>query len=374
MLSRKVRVLCARELMHSLRESVHHLLVAKIEALGLSRYFEVLDREISCPLTRSEAIFAGLHTNVRQLASLEAVGLCWIEEAESISKESLEVLTPTIRLPGSEIWFSLNPDEPAAPVQAFADGARPDTRRIHVVFTDNPFLTPTLDAERSYLQRVDPDAYAHVWLGQTRSHSDAAVFAGKYQVEEFTPVPEPPEGASIHPKRVGSLKFWQGPYFGADWGFSQDPTTLVKCWIYERTLYIEHEAWAIGCDLDKTPALFDTVPGARLHTVRADNARPETISYLRRNGFPRLAAVEKWKNSATDGVAYLRSYERIVIHPRCTHTIEEFRLYSYRVDRLTGDVQPELLDLHNHCIDALRYALAPAIRNRGRGRIVPLRV
>jgi phage terminase large subunit len=353
MLDQRLRVLCAREIQRSLRESVHALLTDKIEALGLSAFFDINDREITCTATGSEVLFAGLWANINTLKSLENIKICWIEEGESVTADSLSILTPTIRAAGSEVWISLNPDAPDAPVMQFVDGSRPDTRHVHVTFADNPFFPVELEGERVYLQSVDPDAYSWIWLGNTRQQSDAQVFKGKYEIQEFTPSP-----------------YWNGPYFGADWGFSQDPTTLVKCWINERKLYVEHEAYGVGVDIDRTPQLFDTVPGSRGYTIRADNARPETISYMRGHFYPNVIACDKWKGCAEDGVAHLRSYEKIVVHPRCTHTAEEMRLYSFKVDRLTSDVLPDLLDKHNHTIDALRYALEPLIKRRGPTRFV----
>jgi phage terminase large subunit len=96
--------------------------------------------------------------------------------------------------------------------------------------------------------------------------------------------------------------------------------------------------------------------------VRADSARPETISYLKRHGLPRVEGVKKWPGSVEDGIAHLRSYEAIVVHPRCKETIQETRLYSYKVDKLSGDVLPEIVDASNHTIDAIRYSLAPLIK------------
>jgi phage terminase large subunit len=353
MLERRLRVLCAREIQRSLRESVHALLTDKIEALGLSAFFDVTDREITCSATGSEVLFAGLWANINTLKSLENIGLCWIEEGESVTDNSLSVLTPTIRAAGSEIWISLNPDAPEAPAMQFVDGERPDCRRVHVTFADNPWFPAELEGERLYLQSVDPDAYAHVWLGMTRTHSDSQVFRGKYTIEEFTP-------------GLG----WNGPYMGADWGFSQDPTTLVRCWIHERNLYVEHEAYGVAVDIDRTPQLFDTVPGSRGYTIRADCARPETISYMRGHTYPNVIACDKWKGCAEDGVAHLRSYEKIIVHPRCTHTAEEMRLYSFKVDKLSGDVMPDLVGKHDHCIDALRYALEPLIKRRNATQFV----
>lgn len=113
-------------------------------------------------------------------------------------------------------------------------------------------------------------------------------------------------------------------------------------------------------------ALTRTIQGER--DIRADSARPETISYMQRNGFPRCEGVVKWKGSVEDGMAHVRQYERVVIHPRCTHTAEEFRLFSYKMDKLSGDVLTDNLDRHNHCIDALRYAVTPNCRRCQRAK------
>ncbi len=347
MLDRRIRVLCAREIQRSLRESVHALLSDKIEQLGLSAFFDINDREITCCVNGAEILFAGLWANINTLKSLENIALCWIEEGESVTQHSLEILTPTIRAAGSEIWVSLNPDAPDAPVMQFVDGERPDVRHIHVTFEDNPWFPVELDGERVYLQGVDPDAYSWVWLGNVRTHSDAQVFKGKYAIEEFTP------GHG-----------WNGPYMGADFGFSQDPATLIKIWIAGRVLYIEHECYGVGIDIDRLPQFYSSIPGSTRYTIRADNSRPETISYLRFHGYQNVGPCDKWKGCAEDGVAHMRSYEKIIVHPRCTNTAAEMRLYSFKVDKLTSDVLPDLVDKHNHCIDAIRYALEPLIQRR----------
>jgi phage terminase large subunit len=388
MLTEHMRVLCARELMNSLSESVHTLLEAKIEALGLYEFFEITNNSIRCITSGSEILFKGLYQNASGLKSLESIKLCWLEQAEAVSKDSLEILKPTIRDEGSEIWMTLNPDNPEAPAQEYADGKKADTLRDHFIYLDNPWWNGVLEGERVDMQRTDPDAYGHTYLGMCRFASEAQVFAGKYVIEAFEPDVKPNKQYEIakdaftrlgrHEELTQILRkeretSWQGPFQGADWGFSADPTVLVRCWIFQRVLYIEYEAFAVGCDIDKTPALFDQVPDARKYVTRGDSARPETISYMKQNGYPKLTAAQKWTNCAEDGVAFMRSFDRIVIHPRCTHTAEEFRLYSHKVVKLTGDILPDLEDRNNHSIDALRYALTPAIRHRGEGRISPLR-
>lgn len=156
---------------------------------------------------------------------------------------------------------------------------------------------------------------------------------------------------------------WDGPYYGADWGFAEDPSALVRLWVHDRTLYVEHEAWGVGVEIDHLPAFFDRVPGVRQHLIRADSARPETISYLQRNGF-KIVGAKKGPGSVEDGVAHLRGYAAIVVHPRCTHAIEEAHLWSYKTDRLTGDILPVLAAGNEHLWDSARYALEPLIRRR----------
>ena len=350
-LSSRIRVLCAREFQKSIAESAHRLLADQIESLGLGRWFDVKAQSITSH-TGSEFLFEGVFANANKLKSLEGINICWIEEAATISNSSLEILIPTIRAAGSFFIINFNPEGIDDPVyKRFVISPPPDSLVDHLTFRDNPWFPDELRKEMEYLRGVDMDAFQHVWEGECRRQSDAQVFKGKYVVQEF----QPAEG-------------WDGPYLGVDFGFSQDPTTLVKCWVENyRRLYIEYEAYGIGVDIDKTPELFAPVPGATEHVIRADSARPETISYLRQHGFPQMAGVDKGPNSVEEGIRFLRQFEQIVIHPRCTHAQEEARLYSFKVDRLTGDVLPDLVDRHNHIWDAVRYALAPLIKAGGAG-------
>jgi phage terminase large subunit len=144
----------------------------------------------------------------------------------------------------------------------------------------------------------------------------------------------------------------------------------VQAFIKDRVLYIRREAVKRSLELDQTVQfLAEQIPQICLHTVRADSARPESISYLAHNGMPRCLAAKKGPGSVEDGVAFVKSFDRVVIHPDCPETAREFRTYSYKVDRLSGDILPVLSDSNNHCIDALRYALEPMIRLKARPRI-----
>lgn len=135
-----------------------------------------------------------------------------------------------------------------------------------------------------------------------------------------------------------------------------DPTTLVRCFIKDRCLYIDYEAYGVGVELDEIPQLFDSVPDSRKWLIMADCARPETVSHIKNKGF-NIESCPKWQGSVEDGVEYIRSFERIYIHTRCPHTYYEFKYYSYKQDKNTGEVLPILLDKDNHIVDSLRYSL-----------------
>lgn len=142
---------------------------------------------------------------------------------------------------------------------------------------------------------------------------------------------------------------------GADWGFSVDPSCLIRGYTEGRTLFVDYEAWMIGCEIDQLPDLFDRVPESRKWFITADSARPETVSYMQRHGYPKINPAIKGPKSVEDGVEFLKSYD-IVVHPRCQHVIDELSSYSYKIDPQTEQVLPILEDKKNHTIDALRYA------------------
>ncbi len=136
---------------------------------------------------------------------------------------------------------------------------------------------------------------------------------------------------------------------------------MVYVDVPNQNIMIRKEAYGHHIELDDLPEMFDLIPESRHTLIRADNARPETISYISRKGFP-IEAADKWKGSVEDGIEWLKSFEKIIIHTDCPHMKDEARNYSYKVDRLTQQVTVDIVDLHNHCWDALRYALDPLIQ------------
>jgi phage terminase, large subunit, PBSX family len=363
----KLRVLCAREMQSSIKDSVHQLLRDQIELMGLTGYI-VTDREIR-HINGSFFIFAGLRHNTSKIKSLEGIDVCWVEEAERITKESWAILIPTIRKTGSEIWVTFNPDQATDATYArFITHAPTDCWAKKVGWEDNPWLTPELRAEKDYMYATDPDAADHVWGGNIRKNSAAQILKDKWVVENFI-VPIDQHGDVIGDE-------WSGPYYGMDFGFGADPVAGVRCWIKRldgraRELYIDYEAYGHGVDIDQTPDLLvESLPRIAAHTVRADSARPDSISYLARHGIARCVGAKKGPGSIEDGITHLRSYTRIVVHSRCKHTIDECKLWSYKVDLRSGDILPIVVDKHNHIMDSLRYALEPMIKPRIRAGFI----
>lgn len=352
-----MRAVCIRENQKSLEQSVKRLIEDKIEKLRLGGRFRVLDKRIETP-GGGLIIFQGMQNHTADsIKSLEGFDVAWVEEAQTLSERSLELLRPTMRTgtvwPRSEMWFTWNPDSPEDPVDNLLRGPNrvPGSVVVEANWRDNPWFPDVLEDERLIDLARDQDKYDHVWEGGYVTISDAVIFRNRVTVEAF----ETPATARF--------------FHGADWGFSQDPTVLVRCFVSNDTLFVDQEAYGHGVELDDTPALFDSIPTARKWPIKADNARPETISHIKRHGFPQIGPAEKWKGSIEDGIACLKAFKRIVVHERCPHTAKEFRLYSFKVDRVTGDVLPVIVDKWNHAIDALRYALDGYIKGAGPMRI-----
>lgn len=345
-----LRILCTRELQDSIKESFHAELKNAIASdPWLSSRYDV-GTDYLRGSNGTEFLFKGLRHNIGSIKSLAQIDLCIVEEAEDVPEASWLALEPTIRADRSEIWTIWNPRTEGSPVdKRFVQTTPPRSRIVELNYSDNPWFPEVLEEQRAHQQRtLDPETYAHIWDGKYLKIGKASVFAGKWRVDDFVP------GAD-----------WDGPYYGLDFGFANDALAGVKMWVHDERLYFEYDCGAPGIELDHTaPMLLRELPGLADHVLRADNARPESISYLKRHGIPRITACEKGKGSVEDGIAHMKSYSEIIVHPRCTNVQSEMRLYSYKVDRLSGDVLPILVDANNHWIDAARYGLEPVMKKR----------
>ncbi|WP_223672933.1 PBSX family phage terminase large subunit, partial [Proteus terrae] len=270
-------------------------------------------------------------------------------------------LTPTVREAGSEIWVTWNPErDGSATDKRFRKNPPDNSVVVEMNYGDNPWFPSVLEEERlSDQERLDSATYAWIWEGAYLENSDKQVLANKYVVKSF------PDDLWQKADRL---------LFGADFGFAKDPNTLLRQFILNDCLYIEYEVYGVGVELDYMPAFYDKIPESRKWPIKADSARPETISYLKRQGF-NISAAKKWQGSVEDGITHLRGFKQIIIHPRCKETAKEARLYSYKTDRITGEVLPVIEDKNNHCWDAVRYGLDGYITQKSNaGLLVPKRL
>lgn len=345
-------ILCAREFMNSLEESSMEEVKQAIRAIPwLDAFFDIGEKYIRTRDKRISYVFCGLRHNLDSLKSKARILLAWIDEAESVSEMAWQKLIPTVRGDDdAEIWVTWNPETPGSATDRRMRLTPPDRAKIvELNYLDNPWFPSILEeARQNDRKRLDDNAYAWIWEGAYLENAEKQVLHGKYEVLDF------PSDLWRKAERL---------FFGADFGFASDPSTLIRSFILGSDLYVEYEAWGVAVELDALAGFYDSVPESRRWPIKADNSRPETISYLRRQGF-NIGPAAKWSGSVEDGISCLRGFKRIYIHPRCKKTLEEARLYSYKVDRNTGDILPVIADDWNHCWDAVRYSLDGYIKGR----------
>lgn len=376
-------VLCGREYMNSLSDSSMGEVKLAIESEPFLRdYFEIGETYIRTKNRRVSYVFAGLRLNLDSIKSKARILLAWVDEAEAVSDIAWSKLIPTVREEGyfpdgsywkAQIWVTWNPElEGSATDKRFRKEVDSDMCIVEMNYTDNEYFPKILENTRKRdLKNLDPATYAWIWEGAYLENSNKQVIK-RYRVSPFDD--------DLWEKADRLL-------FGGDFGFADDPGTLIRMFILENRLYIEYEAWGKHVELDdmwkfyagrdgatkkqmedwklNDDLLFPGVPGSRKWPIKGDSSRPETISKIRKEGF-NITAAKKWQGSLEDGISHLNGFKEIIIHPRCIHTIEEARKYSYKVDK-NGDVLPIIVDDWNHCWDAIRYGLDGYITKKGRG-------
>lgn len=350
------KVVCIREIQKSMRFSLKSLIESKIESLGVGHLFDIQDKVIKRRNGTGIFIFEGMQDHTADsLKGLESFDLALVDEANQLSARSLKLLTPTMRKNGSEIWFAWNPENEDDPVDAFFrdNEGHEDFVLVEVNITDNPFIGETGWKEYARAKALaikkkltDPNAwdeFCHIWLGDYNTRSDRFVFRNYRQ------------GVIDTPENI----VW---FYGADWGFANDETAALRACVIETPkderdiLYIDSEAYEMHTPIEALPALLDNVIDMRKWPSRADSSRPETIDYMRRHGYSKMRRSRKGPGSVKHGVTFLQGFD-IVINPTCVHLLKEMKNYSYKIDRLTEEVLPVIVDKFNHLIDALRYAV-----------------
>jgi PBSX family phage terminase large subunit len=357
---------CFRKVGDTVRRSLLPTFEWAIEMLGASSLFRVTvsPPEIVHVRTGQKIVLSGLD-DPKKLKSIKVKRgwwkFLWFEElSEFMGMAEIRSVRQSVQRGGDRFieFASFNPpNDPQSWVNAEAEKNLPGRIVSHFNYVDVPrhWNGEKFWQEAEELKALDMMAYAHEYLGAAEGNNAAKVFAAKCTVQQFEPQPH-----------------WDGPYFGADWGFSNDPNTLVKLWLEpvgsRFRLYIEYAEFGHNVELDDIPDMWANVPGIeRQYKIWADCARPETISHMKKKGF-RVEAAKKWQGSVEDGVTVIKSFVGIVIHTRCKEMQAEARLYSYKVDRHTQEVTPDIVDAYNHGWDAVRYALSKFIQPHSKGR------
>jgi len=346
-----LRILCAREFMTSMRDSVHKLLCDQIESLGLLGFYDITQASIRGK-NGTEFSFIGLKNNIANVKSYEGVSICWVEEAQTVSRLSWNVLIPTIRAEGSEIWISFNPElETDETYQRFVANPPEDCITMRVNWSDNPWFPETLRLEKDSLKARDEEAYNQVWEGLCRQTVDGAIFAKEMQQAEkdgrITKVPydaTKPVHAVFDLGWSDSTAIWFLQFVGME-------TRLIR--------YIEDAQKTISYYLATMQTygyVYDTV-------WLPHDAENKTLAAAGRS-IDDIVRAAGYKTNILPRVPILDSINAArTIFPNCyfdrEHTADGLaclRHYRYEVDPDTGQFSRNPLhDHYSHGADAFRY-------------------
>ncbi len=358
------RILCAREFQNSIEDSVLKLLGDQVDGMGLSNFYEVQKKAI-IGANGSSFAFAGLRHNASKLKSFEGVDIVWVEEAHNVSKASWDVLIPTIRKSGSEIWIVFNPELDTDetwkrfvkdPPPEFKDGKRYSFVR-KVGWRDNNWFPAELEAERTELQRKDPVAYQTVWEGHCRQTLDGAIYAAELlaatSADRITRVPYDPT-KPVHTfwdlGWADKTSIWFAQAVGFEYhviDFIQDNQKTLQHFL----TMLQGRGYVYGTDYLPHDAQNKTFASAGRSIEQMMRAAGRTVHIL-----PRLGVA--------DGINAART-----IFPncwfdadKCADGLQALRRYRYDVDQATGQMSREPLhDENSHAADAFRY-LAVSLR------------
>lgn len=346
-----IRVLCAREYQTSIKDSVHKLLCDQVILLGLEQFYEITQSSIR-GRNGTEFAFVGLKNNVANVKSYEGIDICWVEEAQTVSRNSWNVLIPTIRKEGSEIWVTFNPElETDETYQRFVVKP-PDNAIVQKInWSDNPWFPDTLALEKDALKSRDPSAYQTVWEGLCRLTVDGAIFANEMQVAELdgriTKVnydPMKPVHAIFDLGWADNTAIWFLQFIGME-------TRLIR--------YHEDSQKTISHYLALMQTygyIYDTLwlpHDAQNKTLASNGKSIEEI--VRASGF-KTRIIER--TPVVDSINAARTMFRNCWFDRenCYDGLQCLRHYRYEVDPETGQFSRNPLhDQYSHGADAFRY-------------------
>ena len=347
----KLRVLCAREVQKSIKESVHRLLKDQIEVLGLSGDYDILETEIR-GRNGSSFVFSGLQSHtIDSIKSFEAVDVVWIEEAHAVSKKSWDTLIPTIRKPGSEIWMTLNPDMDTDETYVrFCATPSDDTWLCEINWRDNPWFPEVLERERCKALAYDTGDYDHIWEGKPRRVAEGAIYRHEidalYADKRVCPVPYDPT-MPVH--TVWDLGWNDSMVIIMVQRGPQDVRILDHIEDSNRTL-----DWYVA-QIEKRPYRWgiDYLP----HDGRTKNFQTgkSTEQLLREMGRRNIRVIGA--QPVEEGIKAAR-----MVFPRCffdTHKtvrlVECLKRYRRDINTRTGEANTPLHDEYSHSADAFRY-------------------
>lgn len=346
-----IRILCAREFQASIKDSVHKLLCDQIEALGLLPFYEITQTSIR-GFNGTEFAFIGLKNNPTNIKSFEGVDICWVEEAQTVSRLSWNILIPTIRKQNSEIWVSFNPDlETDETYQRFVVKPPRDCIVMRINWSDNPWFPETLRMEKDALKERDPSAYNQVWEGMCRRSVDGAIFGNEMQQaendERLTKVPYDPTKPVHAVCDLGwsdATAWWFVQFIGME-------TRLIRYFEGSQRTMTSYLA-----QLQTFGYVYDTIwlpHDAENKTLAAAGRTIEEI--VRGAGFktsimPRVPVVDSINAART--IFPNLWFDR----ENCADGLNCLRHYRYEVDPDTGQFgKNPLHDQYSHGADAFRY-------------------
>ena len=346
-----LRILCAREVQKSIKDSVHRLLTDQIQALGLGHLYEVLDTEIR-GRNGSLFLFAGLATHtVESIKSFEGVDRCWVEEAQTVTKRSWDVLTPTIRKDGSEIWVTLNPDmETDETYKRFVTDAPADAFVVQMNWADNPWFPAVLEKERLDTLRRDPDSYANIWEGQPKRVSEGAIY--RTEVEQL-----------YADKRVRQVPYDPLLQVHTVWDLGWNDAMTIGLWQRQSSEvrcigYIEDSHRTLAsyiAELEKLPYRWgvDFIPhDGRARNTQTGKSTEEALQAMGRN-VKVLAQLD-----IEEGIKAARMmFPRVYMDDEKTKRLQEcLKRYQRTINQRTMEAGAPLHDEYSHGADMFRYA------------------
>lgn len=352
--SESLRVLCAREVQNSIKDSVHRLLKDQIDRLGLHEYYTVLDTEIRGRQTDTLFLFSGLsNQTVESLKSIEGVDICWVEEAKNVSKRSWDILTPTIRKANSEIWVTFNPDlETDETYQRFITNPPADCVAVEINWRDNPWFDAVLEQERQDTLRRDPDSYSNIWDGKPKRVVDGAVYRDEviklYDEKRARNVPAEP---ILKTHTVWDLGWNDSMTIG----FWQRSGSEVRCIDYIEDSHKTLD-WYVA-EIEKKPYRYGKhyIPhdGAAKNFQTGKSTEEVLKAMLGKNKVVLGKALDIEEGIKAARMMFPRLYIDLT---KCERLLECLKRYRRHISKSTEEATSPLHDQYSHGADMFRYA------------------